>query len=150
MKIAFGCDHAGFDLKKTVVDHLKERGCEVLDLGTDSTASVDYPIYGARVGRAVASGEADLGVVICGTGIGISLAANKIPGIRCAAVSESLSAAFSRRHNNANVLSLGSRVIGPETAKLCVDAFLDSEFEGGRHQRRVQEILDLEAGKDIE
>ena len=147
MKIAIGCDHAGYSLKAPVMEHLRERGLEILDCGTQSTDSCDYPVFGERVARAVVNREADLGIVICGTGIGISIACNKVKGARCACVSEPLSAAMSRRHNNANVLAFGSRVIGEEMAKLCVDAFLDNAFEAGRHERRVCQLNELEEKK---
>lgn len=144
MKIAFGCDHGGYDLKEVVVEFLKSRDIEVLDFGTHSTASVDYPNYGRAVGEAVQSKEADLGIVICGTGIGISLAANKVDGIRAAVVSDTFSARMARMHNNANVLAFGSRVVGKGLAIDLVKAWLDSSFEGGRHKRRVDKIMAIE------
>ena len=140
MKIAIGCDHVGYELKKRVIDHLTEKGHEVVDFGTDSTERTDYPIYGEKAANAVASGECDRGIVICGTGIGMSLAANKVKGIRAAAVSEHFSAKYTRLHNDSNVLCLGGRVIGIGTALELVDLFVDTEFEGGRHQRRVEKI----------
>ncbi|MEG0688545.1 MAG: ribose 5-phosphate isomerase B, partial [Hungatella sp.] len=118
MKIAMGNDHTAIEMKEAVKSHLEERGCEVLDLGTNSTESCDYPLYGEKVGRAVVAGEADLGIVICGTGIGISLAANKVKGIRACVCSEPYSAKLSRMHNNSNVLAFGARVIGVEMAKM--------------------------------
>jgi len=144
MKIAFGCDHGGYDLKKDVIDFLKSRDIEVLDFGTHSTASVDYPNYGRAVGEAVQSKEADLGIIICGTGIGISLAANKVDGIQAAVVSDTFSARMARMHNNANVLAFGSRVVGKGLAIDLVKAWLDSSFEGGRHKRRVDKIMSIE------
>lgn len=144
MKIAIGCDHGGIDLKQDVIDYLESRGVEILDLGTNSKESVDYPEYGKAVGEAVASKKADLGVLICGTGIGISLAANKVPGIRAAVVSDTFSAKMARAHNNANVLAFGARVVGPGLALELVEAWLDSEFEGGRHERRVNKIMEIE------
>jgi ribose 5-phosphate isomerase B len=144
MKIAFGCDHGGYDLKEVVIEFLKSREIEVLDFGTHSTASVDYPNYGKAVGEAVQSKEADLGIVICGTGIGISLAANKVEGIRAAVVSDTFSARMARMHNNANVLAFGSRVVGKGLAIDLVKAWLDSSFEGGRHKRRVDKIMAIE------
>ncbi|HKL43033.1 MAG TPA: ribose 5-phosphate isomerase B [Clostridia bacterium] len=144
MKIAFGCDHGGYDLKEDVMEFLKSRGIEVLDFGTHSTASVDYPDYGRAVGEAVQSKEADLGIVICGTGIGIALAANKVEGIRAAVVSDTFSARMARMHNNANVLAFGSRVVGKGLAIDLVKAWLDSSFEGGRHKRRVDKIMAIE------
>ena len=144
MKIAFGCDHGGYDLKEDVIEFLESRGIEVLDLGTHSTASVDYPDFGKAVGEAVQSKKADLGIVICGTGIGISLAANKVEGIRAAVVSDTFSARMARMHNNANVLAFGARVVGKGLAIDLVKAWLDSPFEGGRHERRVDKIMAIE------
>jgi len=144
MKVAFGCDHAGFGLKEAVISTLKRLGAEIIDFGTYSLDSVDYPDFGERVGKAVASGEADLGVVICGTGIGISIAANKVPGVRAALCHDVYSARMSRAHNNANVLALGARVIGPGLAEAIVEAWLGTEFEGGRHANRVAKIERLE------
>lgn len=139
-KIAFGSDHAGIDLKKPLIEYIKHLGFEVHDFGTYDHNRTDYPIYGKAVGEAVANGDYDLGIIMCGTGIGIGIAANKVSGIRCASVSEPYSAKLAREHNNANVLSLGSRVIGVELAKLIVDEFLGTEYIGGRHQRRVEEL----------
>ena len=116
----------------------------MIDLGTNSTESCDYPVYGEKVGRAVASGEADLGIAICGTGVGISLAANKVKGIRACVCSEPYTAKLSRMHNNSNVLAFGARVVGSELAKMITEAWLDAEFEGGRHERRVQMLMDIE------
>ena len=144
MKIAFGCDHGGYDLKEDVIEFLESRGIEVLDFGTHSTASVDYPDFGKAVGEAVQSKKADLGIVICGTGIGISLAANKVEGIRAAVVSDTFSARMARMHNNANVLAFGARVVGKGLAIDLVKAWLDSAFEGGRHGRRVDKIMAIE------
>ena len=137
MRIALSADHAGFELKDQLADWLRADGHEVIDLGTNSADSVDYPDFGARLGRAVASGDADRGIAICGSGIGISIAANRNPGCRCAMVGEPLSAALARMHNDANAIALGARLIGPDMAKACVTAFLTTDFEGGRHQRRV-------------
>ena len=144
MKIAIGNDHTAVDLKNTISDYLKELGYEVINLGTDSRESCDYPIYGEKVGRAVADGEADLGIAICGTGVGISLAANKVKGIRACVCSEPYTAKLSRMHNNSNVLAFGARVVGDELAKMIVKEWLDAEFEGGRHERRVNMIMDIE------
>ena len=144
MKIAVGNDHTALELKKEIVAHLEARGYEILDVGTNSPESCDYPVYGEKAARAVASGEADLGVLMCGTGVGISLAANKVHGIRAVVCSEPYSAALSKRHNNANMVAFGARVVGSELAKMIVDAFLDAEFEGGRHQRRVDMISAIE------
>ena len=144
MKIAMGNDHSAVELKNIIKEHLESKGYEVLNLGTDTTDSCDYPVYGEKVGRAVVSGEADLGICICGTGLGISLAANKVKGVRACVCSEPYTAIMSRKHNNANVLAFGARVVGSEMAKLIVDEWLAAEFEGGRHQRRVDLIMDIE------
>ena len=137
MKIAVASDHGGFEMKEAVKKHLEARGLEVLDLGTNSLESVDYPVYGKLCGQAVVQGEADLGVVCCGTGIGISIAANKVKGVRCAVATNIYMATMTKRHNNANVLALGGRVLASEDALAIVDAWLDTEFEGGRHERRT-------------
>jgi ribose 5-phosphate isomerase B len=137
MRIALSADHAGYELKDLLAAWLGEIGHDIIDLGTNSADSVDYPDFGARLGRAVASGDADRGIAICGSGIGISIAANRNPGCRCAMVGEPLSAALARMHNDANAIALGARLIGPDMAKACVTAFLTTDFEGGRHQRRV-------------
>lgn len=144
MKIAMGNDHTAIELKETIKAHLEKRGIEVLDLGTNSTESCDYPVYGEAVGRAVAGGDADLGIVICGTGLGISLAANKVKGIRACVCSEPYTARLSRMHNNCNVLAFGARVVGDEMAKMITDEWLDASFEGGRHQRRVDLLMEIE------
>ena len=144
MKIAIGNDHSAVELKHIIMEHLKEKGYEVLNLGTDSEESCDYPVYGEKVGRAVTSGQADLGIAICGTGVGISLAANKVKGIRACVCSEPYTAKLSRMHNNSNVLAFGARVVGSELAKMIVDEWLNAEFEGGRHQRRVDMIMEIE------
>jgi len=149
MKIAIGSDHAAFDLKQIVIQHLKDRQIEVMDVGAHSTERTDYPIYGQRVAKAVVNGEADLGITICGTGIGIGISAGKVKGIRAAIVSDTYSARMARQHNNANVLSFGARVVGPGLAEDLVDSFLDHEFEAGRHAKRVNLIADIDAGKDI-
>ena len=141
MKIAVASDHGGFALKEKVKEHLIERGFDVEDLGTHSEESVDYPVYGKACGEAVASGKADLGVVVCGTGIGISIAANKVKGIRCGLCTSVEMAHLTKQHNNANILALGGRTTEPELAFKIVDEWLDTEFEGGRHQRRV-DMLD--------
>lgn len=147
MKIAIGCDHVGFELKPTIVSHLEARGFTVVDMGCNSRERVDYPVYGQKVARAVASGECDLGVLICGTGVGISITANKVKGIRAAVCSEPYSAALTRRHNNANIIAFGARVVGPDMAKMIIDQFFDAEFEGGRHQARIDMISSIESGK---
>lgn len=137
MKVAFGCDHAGYALKEAVVAHLKEMGHEVVDFGCYTPERVDYPVQGEKAARAVASGECALGVLICGTGIGISLAANRVHGIRAAVCSESYSAELTRRHNDANMIAFGARVVGEGTACAILDAFFNAKFEGGRHAQRV-------------
>ena len=137
MRIALSADHAGYELKDVLAAWLRETGHEVADLGTNGPESVDYPDFGARLGRAVASGDATRGIAICGSGIGIAIAANRNPGCRCAQVNEPLSATLARTHNDANAIALGARLIGVDMAKACVTAFLTTEFEGGRHQRRV-------------
>ena len=150
MKIAIGNDHAALELKNHIVDYLVKEGHEVVNFGTDTPASTDYPIYGARVAHAVANGECERGVVICGTGIGISISANKVKGIRCALCSEPVSAKLTRQHNDANVLAMGARIIGPAMAEEIVHTFLTTEFEGGRHSRSVDLITKLENGQTIE
>ena len=141
MKIAIASDHGGFALKEQVKAHLTERNLEVLDLGTHSEESVDYPAYGKACGEAVVSGQADLGIVVCGTGIGISIACNKVKGVRCGLCTSVEMAHLTKQHNNANVLALGGRTTAPDLAMAIVDEWLDTEFEGGRHQRRV-DMLD--------
>ncbi len=148
-KIAIGCDHGGFEMKNELVDFLKEKGCEVCDFGITEKAPIDYPIIAEKVAKSVSKSECELGILVCGTGIGMSLAANKIEGIRAAACSEVYSAKLTRMHNNSNILCLGGRVIGPETAKIMVEAFITTEFEGGRHQRRVDMINALERGETL-
>ena len=143
MKLAIGADHGGYELKKAVITHLQKQGHEVVDYGCDSPERCDYPIYGERVARAVAGGECELGVLICGTGIGISLAANRVPGIRAAVCSETYSAQLTREHNNANIIAFGARVVGEGTAFAIVDAFLNAEFQGGRHAERVAMLDDI-------
>ena len=139
-RIAIASDHAAFDLKASLAEWLREAGHDVLDLGTHSGASVDYPDYGRRLAQAVAQGEAERGIALCGSGIGIAIAANRNPACRCALVSEPLSAALARSHNDANVLAMGARLVGPEMARACIDAFLSTEFLGGRHQARVEKL----------
>lgn len=143
--LAIGSDHGGFALKQEIMKHLDEKGVAYEDLGTYSEESVDYPVYGETVGKAVASGEYERGIVICGTGIGISIAANKVKGVRAALCGDCYSAEYTRRHNDANILALGGRVTGPGLACMIVDTFLGNEFEGGRHERRVTEISDIES-----
>ncbi len=144
MKIAMGNDHTAVELKNIIKEFVTEKGYEVLDLGTNSSESCDYPVYGEKVGRAVASGEADLGIVICGTGVGISLAANKVKGVRACVCSEPYTAKRSRMHNNSNVLAFGARVVGSEMAKMITEEWLNAEYEGGRHQRRVDMLMEIE------
>ena len=149
MRVALGADHGGYELKEAILKHLEAQGLEVQDLGTHSTDSVDYPKYGFAVGNAIIKGETDLGIAICGTGQGIAMAANKISGIRAAVCSETFSARMAREHNNANVLTLGGRVIGVGLALDIVDIFLKTEFAGGRHARRVNLISDIERGEKV-
>jgi ribose 5-phosphate isomerase B len=143
MRIALAADHAGYLLKDELVAWLRETGHDVVDLGTNGPESVDYPQFGARLAEAVAKGEADRGVVVCGSGIGISIAVNRSPACRCARVDDPLSAALAREHNDANVLAMGARLIGSDMAKACVKAFLGTDFAGGRHQRRVDQLSQL-------
>ena len=144
MKIGIGNDHSALELKAEIIELLKERGHEVVDYRTYSPTVCDYPVYGEKVGRAVASGEVERGILICGTGLGISLAANKVKGVRAAVCSEPFTAKMSRAHNNCNILAFGARVVGAELAKMIVETWLDTEFEGGRHQRRVDMLMDIE------
>lgn len=144
MKIGIGSDHGGFKLKTLVNDHLKKQGYEVIDLGPNTEEACDYPIYGEKVGLAVQAGKCDLGIAICGTGLGISMAVNKVSGIRGALCTNEFMAEMARAHNNANVLALGARVLGEGLALRIVDVFLASQFEGGRHQRRVDLIGEIE------
>ena len=143
VRIGIGNDHVAVELKNIIAEHLEAKGYEVVNYGTDSSERFDYPISGYKVGKAVASGEVDLGVLICGTGVGISLAANKVPGVRAVVCSEPYSAKLSREHNNTNIVAFGARVIGPELAKIIVDEWLDAKFEGGRHQRRIDMIAEI-------
>ena len=147
MKIAMGADHGGFSLKETIKQHLEEQGHEVLDLGTYDTASCHYPVYAEKVARAVAAGQAERGILVCGTGIGMSIAANKIPGIRAAAVSDCFTAQATREHNDANILCLGERTVGPGLAMRIVDIYLAAQFQGGRHQTRLDMIAALEKNR---
>ncbi|MBE6739863.1 MAG: ribose 5-phosphate isomerase B [Ruminococcaceae bacterium] len=144
MRIAIGCDHGGLEHKNAIAEHLKERGFEVKDFGIYEQVSVDYPDIAVKVAGSVKEKESDLGILVCGTGIGMSLAANKVKGIRAAAVSEHFSAKYTRLHNNSNILCLGGRVIGVGTAIELVDLFVDTEFEGGRHAKRVDKITAIE------
>ena len=149
MKIGFGCDHAAIDLKNELIEYMTEKGYECVDYGTNydekgEIIKCDYPAKGEEVGRAVASGEVDYGVLMCGTGIGISISANKVPGVIAAVCSEPYSARLTKQHNNANIIAFGARVVGTEVAKMILDEFFGAEFEGGRHQRRVDMISDIE------
>ncbi|MCI8940677.1 MAG: ribose 5-phosphate isomerase B [Dorea sp.] len=147
MKIGIGNDHAAVDMKNEIKAYLEEKGHEVVNFGTDSDASCHYPEYAKKVALAVTGGEVELGILICGTGVGISIAANKVEGIRAVVCSEPYSAKLSREHNNTNILAFGARVIGIETAKMIVDAWLDAEFMGGKHGTRVDMIMDIEKSK---
>jgi ribose 5-phosphate isomerase B len=140
MRIAMTADHAGFEMKDQLADWLRADGHEVTDLGTNGPESVDYPRYGALLADALANGRAERGITVCGSGIGVAIAANRNPACRCAQVAEPLSASLARQHNDANAIALGARLIGIEMAKACVTAFLTSDFLGGRHQRRVDQL----------
>jgi len=144
MKIAIGNDHAAVALKNYIVKYLEGKGHEMLDLGIGEGERADYPVKGEEVARAVVSGKAERGIVICGTGVGISLAANKVHGIRCACVSEPVSARMCRAHNNCNMIAFGERIVGPQLAEAIVDAFVETEAEGGRHANRVEMIMEIE------
>lgn len=150
MKIAIGNDHAAVEMKKEIQQYLEEKGIEVINVGTDTPERYDYPIAGYQVATLVAEGKVDCGIAICGTGIGISLAANKVKHIRAFACSDPYSAAMAKRHNNANVLCFGARVVGIEVAKCIVDAYLSAEFEGGRHAERVNMIMEIEETGKLE
>ena len=143
-KVAIGCDHGGIVLKDSVIGVLKDLGAEIVDFGTMSDESVDYPEYGLKVAEAVAEGKCDLGIVMCGTGIGISISANKVPGIRCALATNEFMAKATKNHNNSNILALGGRVVSPEEASAIVKAWYTAEYEGGRHQRRIDMITAIE------
>ena len=148
MKIGFGCDHTAINLKKELMEYMTEKGYECVDYGAyDASVRVDYPDQGQKVAEAIIAGEVEKGVLICGTGIGIGLAAGKVKGVLVCTCSEPYSARMSRRHNNTNVLTFGARVVGVEMAKMIVDEWLDNEYEGGRHQRRVDMIFDIENEK---
>lgn len=144
MKIGIGNDHSAVEMKKEVTEYLEKKGFEVINYGTDKEESCNYPEYAERVGRDVAAGKVDLGILICGTGVGMSLAANKVKGVRAVVCSEPYSARLSRQHNNTNILALGARVIGTEMAKMIIDEWLGAEFMGGRHQTRVDMIMAIE------
>ena len=144
MKIAIGNDHAATDLLCVIMDYVKDLGHEVINFGTDGNESCDYPAFGEKVGRAVVAGEADCGILICGTGVGISIAANKVNGVRAAVCSDCATARLVREHNNANILAFGARIVGTELAKDMVKAYLEAEFGGERHQRRIDMLHDIE------
>ena len=144
MKIAIGSDHAGYGLKEIIKNHLQEKGFDIEDFGTGSIESTDYPDFAMKVGEAVAAGDFERGILVCGTGIGISIAANKVPGVYCGLVGDCFSAKASRWHNNTNIIALGARVIGPGLALEIVDTWLETEFKGGRHQRRIDKITEIE------
>lgn len=144
MKIAIGNDHAATALKFEIMEYVKGLGHEVINFGTDNNDSCDYPLFGEKVGRAVVAGEADCGILICGTGVGISIAANKVNGVRAAVCSDSTTARLVKEHNNANILAFGARIVGSELAKDMVKAYLEAEFLGDRHQRRVDMFADIE------
>lgn len=146
MKIAIGNDHVAVDMKNHIKGYLEAKGHEVIDFGAYTHERTDYPIYGKKVADAIVSKECELGILICGTGIGISMAANKVKGIRAAVCSEAYSAALTRCHNNANIIAFGARVVGTATAETIVDAFLNAEYEGGRHQNRIDMITAIEEG----
>lgn len=148
--IALASDHVGLELKKVIMALLDERGLTYHDYGTYTPERTDYPVYGYAAARAVANGECDRGIICCGTGVGISLAANKVHGIRCVVCSEPYSAKLSRQHNNTNMLSIGARVVGEELAKMIVEAWLDTPFEGGRHQRRVDMLQEIETTQALQ
>lgn len=144
MKIAIGNDHAAVELKKQIMEYVKELGHEVVNYGTDSNESCNYPEYGEKVARAIVAGEADCGILICGTGVGISIAANKVKGIRAAVCSDTATARLVKEHNNANIIAFGERIVGVELAKAIVKAYLEAEFLGGRHAKRVDMISAIE------
>ncbi|NSH15732.1 ribose 5-phosphate isomerase B [Anaerostipes hadrus] len=144
MKLAIGNDHVAVDMKKEIKEYLESKGIEVIDVGTNSTKRFNYPISGYKVAKMVAKQEVDAGILICGTGVGISLAANKVQGIRACVCSEPYSAKLSKQHNNTNIIAFGARVIGIETAKMIVDEWLNASYEGGRHQTRIDMITEIE------
>ena len=143
MRIALAADHAGYELKDELATWLSEAGHEIVDVGTNGPESVDYPQFGAKLAAEVASGRAERGIAVCGSGIGISIAVNRNPACRCARVDDPLSARLAREHNDANVLAIGARLIGHDMARACITAFLGTDFAGGRHQRRVEQLSNL-------
>jgi ribose 5-phosphate isomerase B len=149
MKIALGCDHGGYDLKEYIIQVLGKLGHEYEDFGCYGLESCDYPDFGAAAAKAVAEGKCDMGIVVCTTGIGISIAANKVKGIRCACCSDCYSAKMTRKHNDANMIAMGARVVGVDLGRMIAETFLTTDFEGGRHQRRIDQIMAIEAGEDL-
>jgi ribose 5-phosphate isomerase B len=147
--LALGSDHVGLELKEEIKKLLDEKGIEYKDYGCYSTERTNYPVYGQKVAKAVTSGECEKGLLFCGTGVGISLAANKVPGIRAVVCSDCYTAVLSRQHNNSNILALGSRVVGADLAKMIVEGWLNAEFEGGRHLTRIEMLKEIEEGKDL-
>ena len=147
MKIAIGNDHVAVEMKQHIMKYLEDKGFEIVNCGTDSTMRTDYPIYGKKVADLVANGQCERGILICGTGVGISISANKVNGIRAVVCSEPYSAKLARQHNNANIVAFGARVIGFATAEMIVDEFLSAEYEGGRHQKRIDMIAQIEKGE---
>lgn len=147
MKIAIGNDHVAVGMKNHIKKYLEEKGYDVVNFGTDIEERCDYPIYGKKVAEAVAGGECEMGILICGTGVGISLVANKVKGIRAAVCSEAYSARLARQHNNANIIAFGAKVVGEATAEMIVVEFLNAEYEGGRHQKRIDLISAIERGE---
>lgn len=150
MRVAIASDHVAIDMRRAIGEYVRGLGHEVTDLGCDDPVRADYPVYGRLVGEQVSAGEFERGIVICGSGVGISIAANKVKGIRCVVCSEPYSAVLSRHHNNTNVLAFGSRVVGIEVAKMITRMWLDADFDGGRHQRRINQIAATEVGVEIE
>ena len=149
MKIAIGNDHVAVEMKNHIAKYLTDKGYEVVNFGTDSNERTDYPIYGYRVAKAIKDGQCDLGVLICGTGVGISIAANKVKGIRAVVCSEPYTAKLSRQHNDSKIVAFGARVIGIATAEMIVDEFLSAEYEGGRHANRVEMLEKIEEGYEL-
>ena len=149
-KLAIGNDHVAVDMKNEIMAYLQEKGYEVINVGTDSPERFNYPVSGYKVARMVADGEVDGGILICGTGVGISLSANKVQGIRACVCSEPYTAKLSKMHNNSNIIAFGARVVGAELAKMIVDAWVDAEFEGGRHQTRVDMIMEIEQTQHLQ
>mgnify|MGYP003376291178 FL=1 len=147
--IAIANDHVGLELKAKIIEVLEKKGLEYKDFGTYTSERTDYPIYSQQAADAVASGECDRGILVCGTGVGISLAANKVPGIRCVVCSDCYTAKLSRQHNNTNMLAMGARVVGADLAQMITEIWLDTEYEGGRHQRRLDMIAQIEKGEKV-